>query len=196
MSDAVYAGLPRFDAGTAAGAPRTPGSWMKPLDVAVSGHRPPKEILAADVIAEPPPQPLDFKKIEAALAALGPRLDKIERDAQAHALEAVQSLAARLFPELSKRFLADEIGHHLPSVIPASAAVVEIRASEPIADKLRELVERSPSLAQRCTITPLVADGQGRVDVSWQTGGVSFDFDGLLAASLSHMNSHPSVTKE
>lgn len=196
MSDAVYAGLPRFDSGNSATALRAPGSWMKPLDVSSPEHRPPKEIVPADVIAEPQPQPLDFKKIEAALAALGPRLDKIERDAQAHALEAIHSLAARLFPELSKRFLADEIGHHLPSVIPASAAVVEIRASAPIADKLRELVERSPSLAQRCTVTPLDADGQGRVDVSWQTGGVSFDFDGLLAASLSHMNSYPSVTRE
>ena len=196
MSDAVYAGLPRFDAGSAGSAPRTPGSWMKPLDVSPSGHRPPKEIVPADVIAEPPLQPLDFKKIETALAALGPRLDKIERDAQAHAFEAVQSLAARLFPELSKRFLADEIGHHLPSLIPASAAVVEIRAAAPIADKLREIVERSPELAQRCTVTTLEADGQGKVDVSWQSGGVSFDFDGLLAASLSHMNSHPSVIRE
>ena len=196
MSDAVHAGLPRFDAGSEPGAPRESGSWMRPLDVAAPGHRPHKDVAPAQVITEAPPQPLDFRKIEAALAALGPRLDKLEREAQAHAVEAVQSLAARLFPELSRRFLADEISRHLPSLIPASAAVVEIRAAAPIAETLRGFVERSPALAHRCTVTTLDTDGQGRVEFSWQSGGVSFDFDGLLAACLSHLNSHPADTKE
>jgi hypothetical protein len=38
--------------------------------------------------------------------------------------------------------------------------------------------------------------GQGRVDVSWQTGGLSFDFEGLLQACLSHLNSTQTMTKD
>lgn len=202
MSDAVFAGLPRFD--TKSGPARTPGGWLKELD----GHAPlepaekpapriPEPAVKADVpIVEAPPQPLDLKKIEASLITLNSRLDKIERDAQAQTLQSIQSVAAKLFPELSRAFLAEEIGRHLATLVPASAAVVEIRAEVSLADKLRELVERTPALAHRCTVTPAATEGQGTVEVSWQAGGLSFDFDGLLQACLSHLTSTHSATKE
>lgn len=202
MSDAVFASLPRFDAN--AGRPRAAGSWRKELD----GHAPPETAekpalrmpeptAKADApVAEVSPQPLDLKKIEASLITLNSRLDKIERDAQAQTLQTIQSVAAKLFPELSRAFLAEEIGRHLAALVPASAAVVEIRAEASLADKLRELVERTPALAHRCTVTAAAAEGQGNVEVSWQVGGLSFDFDGLLQACLSHLTSTHTATKE
>jgi hypothetical protein len=202
MSDAVFAGLPRFD--VKAGQARTPGSWLKELD----GHAPPEP--AAKIVPRLPepavtvevpvvevaPQPLDLKKIEASLITLNSRLDKIERDAQAQTLQTLQSVSAKLFPELSREFLSEEIGRHLAALVPATAAVVEIRAETSLADKLRELVERTPALAHRCTVTTMAAEGQGSVEVSWQTGGLSFDFDGLLKACLSHLTSTHTATKE
>ncbi len=198
MSDTVFAGLPRFDAKAALS--RGPASWLKELDgtapCEAAEQVPQAEVAASVPVIEAAPQPLDFKKIEASLITLNSRLDKIEREAQAQALQTIQSVASKLFPELSRHFLADEIGRHLASLVPASAAVVEIRAEESLADKLRELVERTPALAHRCTVTPMVEEGHGGVEVSWQTGGLSFDFDGLLQACLSHLTSTQSVPKE
>lgn len=202
MSDAVFAGLPRFDA--KAGRVHTPGSWLKELD----GRAPPEPaempvlgipeptVKSEAPVVEAAPQPLDLKKIEASLITLNSRLDKIERDAQAQTLQTIQSVSAKLFPELSRAFLADEIGRHLAALVPASAAVVEIRAETSLADKLRDMVERAPALAHRCAVTSMVAEGQGSVEVSWQTGGLSFDFDGLLQACLSHLTATHTATKE
>lgn len=202
MSDAVFASLPRFDA--KAGQPRAPGSWLKELDGLAPPEpsdkpapRLPEPMVTAEVpVVEASPQPLDLKKIEASLITLNSRLDKIERDAQAQTLQSIQSVAAKLFPELSREFLAEEIGRHLAALVPASAAVVEIRAEASLADKLRELVERTPALAHRCTVTSAAAEGQGGVEVSWQAGGLSFDFDGLLQACLSHLTTTHTATKE
>jgi hypothetical protein len=202
MSDAVFASLPRFDA--KAGQARAPGSWLKELDGLAPPEpsekpapRLPEPMVTAEApVVEASPQPLDLKKIEASLITLNSRLDKIERDAQAQTLQSIQSVAAKLFPELSREFLAEEIGRHLAALVPASAAVVEIRAETSLADKLRELVERTPALAHRCTVTSAAAEGQGGVEVSWQAGGLSFDFDGLLQACLSHLTTTHTATKE
>lgn len=206
MSDALFAGLPRFDSDSLQPGARAPGRWLKELGGHAAGEtamdRPDTDGRRAEVsrtevaLVDAAPQPLDFKKIEASLATLNAKLDRVEREAQAQTLQTIQSIAARLFPELSKHFLADEISRHLASLVPASAAVVEIRAEAGLAEQLRELIERSPALAHRCTLTALPAEGEGRVDVSWQTGGLTFDFDGLLQACLSHLTSTQSVTKE
>ena len=203
MSSAGLSGLPRFDTEPAAGAPSAPGRWLKELDGKAmpeparnAPSRDQAQAGPAAVQAAETPALIDLKKIEASLAALNSKLDKIERDAQAQALQTVQSMAAKLFPELSRHFLAEEISRHLPGLVPDSAAVVEIRAEAELAGKLTELVERLPALAHRCTVTPTEAEGQGRVDVSWQSGGVTFDFDGLLQGCLSHLTSTQSATKE
>jgi len=206
MSDAVFAGLPRFDAGAGSASARAPGSWRNDLGGGVpadtgrtrpqaDGARPAAPRAETPVI-EAPPQPVDLAMIEASLGALSSKLDKIEREAQAQTVQTISSIAAKLFPELSKQFLAAEINQHLVSMVPASAAVVEIRAETELAGKLRELVECSPSLAHRCTVLPAAAEGQGRVDVSWQSGGLTFNFDGLLQACLSRLNSTQTTIKE
>lgn len=209
MSEALFAGLPRFDDRPATARPVT--SWRRelnaiaPQEAADAQAKPergspqaesPEAARTEAPAVEPTAQALDFRKIEASLLSLNSRLDKIERDAQAQAMQLVQLLAAKLFPELSRAFLAEEISRHLATLVPASAAVVEIRAETTLAEQLRDLVERSPALAHRCTVTAVAGEGQGSVDVSWQTGGLSFDFDGLLQASLSHLTSTHSVSKE
>ena len=206
MSDALFAGLPRFDTGADSPAPRGAGSWLRELDAVAPGGGPVARPVADNTRPAPgrtepsqiPPasQPADLAKIEASLAALNSKLDKIEREAQVQIVQTISSIAAKLFPELSRHFLAEEIGRHLAVLVPPSAAVIEIRAETELAGKLRERVEGMPSLAHRCTIMPVAGDGQGRVDVSWQSGGLTFDFDGLLKACLSHLTSTQTALKE
>lgn len=200
MSDAVFAGLPRFDAAPKSGGSRSPGSWLQelgsePAPAAATPRAPAVPVRAETSVHEAAPAAADLSRIEASLAALNSKLDKIEREARAQTLQTINSIASKLFPVLSEQFLADEISRHLPSMVPASAAVVEIRADEDLASKLRQLVERTPALAHRCSVTA-APEGQGRVDVSWQSGGLTFNFDALLQASLSHLNSTQTVTKE
>lgn len=193
MSDTVFAGLPRFDLDS--GSTRPPTGWMKSLEAGTPSvppeltEPPEPEIqkLFEEPIVEETPPSLDLTHIEASLATLCGRIDRIERDAQTQALQTVKAIAEKLFPKLSRAFLAEEIGRSLPKMIPFSAAIVEIRAEAGLADKLRELVDQTPTLAHRCTVIPTAAEGQGNVAVSWQTGGLSFEFDGLLQACLSHL---------
>ena len=204
MSRPLLSGLPRFDD---KGALLPPTDWRRSFDDAETGvvfgaadqsagDTFNEEAPLVEVPFQPPPAQLDLTALEASLAAMTGRLEKIERDARAQAVENIRSMAAKLFPLLSKAFLAEEIGRHLPSLVPASAAVVEIHAEESLASDLRDMVERNSSLAHRCTILPASAPGQGRIDVSWQTGGLTFDFDGLLQACLAQLNSTQTMTKE
>jgi hypothetical protein len=201
----LLSGLPRFDD---KGALLPPTDWRRSFGDADPGPAfEAADSSARDTFIEeaplselplqpPPPAQLDLATLEASLAALNGKLEKIERDARAQAVENIRSMAAKLFPLMSKAFLAEEIGRHLPALVPASAAVVEIYAEESLASALRDMVERNNSLAHRCTILPASAPGQGRIDVSWQTGGLTFDFDGLLQACLAQLNSTQTMTKE
>ena len=197
MSKALFLSLPRFDAN---GGLLQPTDWLRSFDDTGScstapAHRAYDEpAQAVTPVVQATPAQLDLRKLEASLTVLNAGLDKIERGAQAQTLEAVQSIAARLFPLLSKDFLAEEIGRHLPKLVPPLAAAVEIRADVSLTDDLQAMLERNPALASRCTV--LSGAGQGRVDVSWQTGGLSFDFDGLLQACFSHLNTTKTMTKE
>lgn len=197
MSKALFLSLPRFDAN---GGLLPPTDWLRPFDDTGSRRAAPADraydepAQAVTPVVQATPAQLDLRKLEASLTVLNAGLDKIERGAQAQTLEAVQSIAARLFPLLSKDFLAEEIGRHLPKLVPPLAAAVEIRADVSLTDDLQAMLDRNSALANRCTV--LSGAGQGRVDVSWQTGGLSFDFEGLLQACLSHLNSTQTMTKE
>lgn len=199
MSEAVFANLPRFDAGDAASALRrlnlplaeapaedpVVAAYDDATDPATDAAEPPApsgEALAAETAADP-------AALEAMLTALSETIDRLEREAQDQVSEAIQSMAAQLFPELSKQFLAEEVSRHLPALVPVSVSNVEIRAEPALAHQLRPLVNGMGTLASRCTVLPVEAPGDSRVHVSWQTGGVTFDFRGLMDACLARLDS-------
>lgn len=197
MSKTLFLSLPRFDEN---GGLLPPTDWLRSFDdvgssrAAAAGEAYSEPARPETPVVQASPAQLDLRKLEASLTGLNARLDEIERGAQAQTVEAVQSIAARLFPLLSKDFLAEEIGRHLPKLVPPLAAAVEIRADVSLTDDLQAMLERNPALASRCTV--LSGAGQGCVDISWKTGGLSFDFDGLLQACLSHLSSTKTMTKE
>lgn len=198
MSDAMFAGLPRFDDG----ASRAPGSWKRSLEDSVPAPRPAREVpapkeAAAEIEAPAPePRPADLTQLEASLKLIASRLDRIEQDARAQAFQAVQAMSGKLFPELGRRFLAEEIGRSLPKLVPASAAVIEIRAGEALARRIEDLVSRTPGLENRCTIVPTTESEAGQAEISWQSGGLSFDFDALLATLEAQLHPTQQTTTE
>ncbi|MFN3312032.1 MAG: hypothetical protein ACK46Q_01020 [Hyphomonas sp.] len=120
----------------------------------------------------------------------------MEAEARENAAVTLRAMAAELLPELSRQFLAEEIMRHVPALVPSTAAQFEIRAEPEIAANLAELITQYPSLSERCEVVPQEGKGAGSAEISWRTGGVTFDFDSLMSACLARLNTPSTVIKE
>jgi hypothetical protein len=195
MSDAVFSQLPRFDAVSAA----RPADWLRAMNAGEmqAPARPAvqEEAAPAPAPAQKPepsvvhPIPQETAALQATVSSLAKLMERIDVESRQYAADAVQRISAQLFPELSRRFLAEEIARHLPAVIPATVPVVDIRAEPVLAAQLQEIVNRHPSLEGRCNIIPEAGQGGSCAEVSWRTGGATFDFEGLLTACLNDLGS-------
>ncbi|PKP83116.1 MAG: hypothetical protein CVT79_03465 [Alphaproteobacteria bacterium HGW-Alphaproteobacteria-18] len=196
MSDAVFSQLPRFDA---ISGPR-PADWLRAMTKsdlhAPSGQAPPEaaetSLAPAPAKAEPSvvrPIPQETAALQTTVSNLAKLMERVEVESRQQTVETIRTLAGQLFPELSRRFLAEEIGRHLPGLIPAAVPVVDIRAEPGLAAQLLEMISRHPSLEGRCNVVSQEGQGAGHAEVTWRTGGVTFDFESLLAACLNDIGS-------
>lgn len=204
MSEPLFARFPRFDrvpettpsqrlrrlvsAEALAPPPRDPEPRPAPepeadaAPAADSGAEPAE----ADPVA-PSPEPADPEEVKALIGALDTAIAEAARDAQAEAVVALRTMAETLFPALSDAFLAEEIVRHLRDWLPVSVAGVTITAPDALHPMLEAALARSPDLAARATLVSGRESGDTQVRVSWRTGGLDFDFDGLLAACLARL---------
>ena len=199
MSEAFLATLPRFDTDAPAPSSNARRILLRQESVTEPESEEPEIVLTHETEPEPELQPLvhpDFADVEIVMAALSDTIERLEIESRQQTIKMTQAIAARLFPELSRSFLAHEIGQHLGAMVPSNAPAVEIRAQTCLADKLSELVAASPSLSERCAVVTASPEEGSRVEVSWETGGVTFDFDGLLTACLAQLDSPQSLIKE
>ena len=74
--------------------------------------------------------------------------------------------------------------------------MIEIRAGEALAAELQARIAAIPNLAHRCTVLPAGPGAEGKADISWQTGGVSFDFDALFATLQAQLDPTQQTIKE
>ena len=207
MSESFLASLPRFDRDGARPSARQLRLLLgqMPADDAENGQArdvqpvpAPSEFAPAnstDADGTPDRAP-EFAEIEIMLSAMSDAIERIERESREQTVRVTQSISARLFPELSRLFLADEIGRHLPVMVPSSAPAVEIRAQPALLEKLRATVGNMPGLTDRCAVVPAAEDEDAQVRISWETGGLTFDFDGLLTACLAQLDSPQTKIEE
>ncbi|MBA4227557.1 MAG: hypothetical protein C0456_13090 [Hyphomonas sp.] len=204
MSEAIFSNLPRFDV---VAGPR-PAEWLRAMIAGEETHAPaqlpemeePEPLFADEPMPAQPavvhPVPRETVALQAAVSGLAGLMERIDQESRQYAVETAQAVAAQLFPELSRRFLAEEIGRNLPGLLPSAAPVVDIYAEPELAAQMVEMVSRHPSLEGRCNIIPSEDQGFGRAEVSWRTGGVTFDFEGLLTACLNDIGSTYKTTTE
>ena len=201
MSSALFSNLPRFDHDD----DTHPAEQLKRMlgQMQAAAARTPVSSLPGEEVVEEdeevlPPVDLgpSLAEVENLIGQLSSTLGRIEREARDQSMHVIQVLAARLFPELSREFLAAEIGRHLSRLVPASVPSVEIRARQVMLDKLEPIVSRDASLAGRCVLIPAESGTEPRVLVSWKTGGVTFDFEGLLADCLTHLDPSHTLIEE
>lgn len=129
------------------------------------------------------------------MKALSGLVSQLEAEARAEAAKTIRALASELLPELSRQFMADEIMRHLPALVPGTAVQFEIKAAPAVAERIAELAAQHPALAGRFSVTPEAGQSAG-AEISWRTGGVTFDFDSLLSACLARLNTTSSQTME
>lgn len=191
MSEGLFARLPRFDEEGPAGShlmdeAEAPDTEVEPVEN--------EDAIAAREARERANEQL--AAIETTLGALADAVEEANERTRAQTTEMMTAVAQSLFPELSRLFLAEEIGRHLPGLIPGSAVAVEVRAEADLAESLRDVVQKSDRLGEICKITEDEEAGQDRVEVSWTAGGVTFDFASLLDASLERLRGADPTTED
>jgi len=199
MSSALLSNLPRFDKDDQT----HPAEQLKRMlgQMQAAAARPavpqpqPKEATEADQSTPEDPGPA-LAEVEALISQLSATLTRIDNESRDQSMQVTQALAARLFPELSREFLAEEIARHLPKLVPASVPSLDIRAKQDMLDKLEPIIARETSLSGRCKLSLATPADEPRVLVSWKTGGVTFDFEGLLAACLAHLDPSHTMIEE
>lgn len=187
MSESLFANLPRFDGGDLS------TDHIEPQILPASE---PEEVHAesADHVVEPVAQ-ID-PNVEVLLNRLAQEIDQANRKAVSQTAQWVSAIVERLFPELSKAFLAEEIARQIPKLLPATPNHVTLSAPSPLAEQLSEIVENSSRLAGCCTVEMSENSSPHSVDVTWETGGLSLEFDELLAACLERLQSYKSPQEE
>jgi len=200
MSNALLSNLPRFDRDDQTHPAEQLKRMLGQMQAAAArpAAAPPQQDVSEAEEELTPPEDLgpSFAEVESLVAQLSSALTRIEGEARDQSMQVTQALAARLFPELSRQFLADEIARHLPNLVPASVPSLEIRARQAMLDKLEPIIASESSLAGRCKLAPATSQDETRVLVSWKTGGVTFDFEGLLAACLAHLDPSHTMIEE
>jgi hypothetical protein len=197
MSEPAFSNLPRFDDAQ----DEAPALRLRRMMETASPSRP--EPVAPEPVELPivPPAVVhamdeEVLAMRAMVSDLARVVGRIEAEARQTSLEIVRAMTAQLFPELSRHFLAEEIVYHLPGLLPAAAPEIVIRATPELADQILQLIRLHPALEGRCVVVPVEGQSGGRAEVSWKTGGVTFDFDALLSACLNHIRTQPSESLE
>ena len=184
MSEAVFARFPRFD---------EPAASQNGDTHLVGGVPEEQESLAQQ---EAKQQAVREQRMEAALQSLANEAERAQVRLQDQTTEWVVAISERLFPELSRLFLAEEIGKQLPALIPGAATQVEIRADAELAGQLREVIARSNRLTSLCSVADDANVAEGKAEVSWVTGGLNLDFSGLLDACVDRLRSVHSTMRK
>lgn len=197
MSSALWSNLPRLDLDEQkAMTPRQMQMLLGKLpedEVAVVVHEPIADeppVEDVPVYVEPAPE---SNELEVLLEALPEALNQIAEEAQLQCIHLVRTISVQLFPALAESFLAEEIGQHLPALIPDFEPYIEVRLSVDLAKQMTEIISRNKRLSDRCRLMPCESPGLAPIDISWSTGGVNFDFEALFDACLGRLGqSQPS----
>lgn len=176
MSENFFSNLPRFDRGA--------DEYTVPVsDV--------ETVADAEEVPEVDTEAITFNeklaRLDQMIASLSAVVSQVDVEATQRMQGQLSAIAEKLFPVLGKEFLAEEIGRHLPELVPDTAPMIELRADADLAARLKAMVAQQPHLAERCTVIEDDAQGANRATVSWSEGGVDFDFSSLLEACLAQL---------
>lgn len=138
---------------------------------------------------EADPGQLDGNAPLTVLETLMHEIPRIEVSARDEMIELVEGILRQIFPKLAELFLAEEIVSHLRRLMPVKAKNLKIRAPEPFASQLTKKLTDG-QFAERVVETECLAandDAAPTIEISWERGGVQFDFRSFLEDCLHHL---------
>lgn len=147
------------------------------------------EALTEPAIAMPPEidTGMILNSLEAALSGL-------ERTALVHSQSLVSDFLRAAFPKLCDSFLADEITAATQAMAPNEIERLNVHVPAAFEAAFQRAIQTSPRMTEICELQTQ-PDGPIIVDVDWGTGGLQFDMDQFLNASLARMTG-PAQTQE
>lgn len=186
MNRSVFHNLPRFD-----GADDVFEDLLDTDQTAGQHQTLPEAEEATPLEPAPEPQPHWRDEVHDAMREALVSFDTATRDVpakmQQQAHEAVLTFLGDLFPKLSELFLAEEIARHLPDLLPTSKADIQIKAAPDIATELEEITLLNDFPTTDYSIVSEPKFRLGQVEISWASGGFSYDFSDRLERSLEQL---------
>lgn len=187
MSESLFANLPRFDSGD------LPAVLAQAPDPVVAEP----ELVQVDELEDTPePAAQIDPNVEVLLNRLAQEIEQANKRVVAQTADWVSAIIERLFPELSKAFLAEEVVRQIPNLLPDTPNHAVLSAPAPLAEQLTEIIESNPRLSNSCIVQVSEDAELHDVQVSWETGGLSLEFDELLAACLERLQSYKTPQKD
>ena len=128
------------------------------------------------------------------LNSLEAAVSGLERAALNHSQTMVSDFLRAAFPKLCEAFLAEEITTAANAIAPRDIARLNVTVPAAFEASFQRAIQASPKMTEICELQTQT-DGPIIVDVDWGTGGLNFNMDQFLEASLARMNG-PAFTQE
>ena len=128
------------------------------------------------------------------LNSLEAAVSGLERAALNHSQTMVSDFLRAAFPKLCEAFLAEEITTAANAIAPRDIARLNVTVPAAFEASFQRAIQASPRMTEICELQTQT-DGLIIVDVDWGTGGLNFNMDQFLEASLARLNG-PTFTQE
>ncbi len=122
-------------------------------------------------------------RLSASAEQFADAVSALEGVVQSRVNQEVRAACCTLLPQLAKAMLPEEIARHLASltIAPARQLRLAVGAQE-LCEPMREALDQHTSISDRVEIIANSDLDELRVELSWQNGGIDFEFDRLLEA--------------
>ena len=144
----------------------------------------------SEPVVEMPPE-IDTGMI---LNSLQTAIAGLEHTALVHSQSLVSDFLRAAFPSLCDAFLADEIMAATQAMAPNEIERLNVQVPVAFEAAFQRAIQSSPKMTEICELQTQ-PDGPILVNVDWGTGGLQFDMDHFLNASLGRM-AGPAQTQE
>lgn len=125
-----------------------------------------------------------FLHLQTVLDRLTSSLERVERSVHEQAENAVRNVVQQAFPKLADLFLAEEVARHIPDLVPVNQPKVTIKTASFLTDAIQESLARNGGLPENCELTACDDVTTASVDIYWEKGGASANYDAFLDSCL------------
>ncbi|MEM7005282.1 MAG: hypothetical protein AAF498_05330 [Pseudomonadota bacterium] len=114
-------------------------------------------------------------------------LESVERSVHEQATSAILHFVQQAFPKLADMFLAEEVARHIADIVPVNQPNVIIKTAPFLIDAIKESLARNGGVPGNCKLMAGDDITTSSVDIYWEKGGASTNYDAFLDRCLQAM---------